>query len=223
MESLGVGKKVNQLSIDEVKSILTAFAALMGIPAQNMPQPEVMLMTINALIRNFGAMHEGEIKKAFEMAATGQLETEEHYQSFSLKYICAVLNAYRVKVNQAMRHYEKVRVEPKQIEYKGEVDWTETLEGLKQNPNGLIPAIMYDWMVQKGLINNTKEEKLAAMRQADIEYRQQIQTKINNGSAKNEDRSELEKLRSGYGRKDAIFNKIANEAKKLLIKKYLHG
>ena len=201
--------------------MFTVFAALMGIPAQNMPQKEVMVVTINALIRNFGAMHEDELKKAFEMAAIGQLDVPEHYQSFCLKHVSAVINAWRIKVNQAMRHYENVRVEPKQLDYKPEVDWTDTLEGLKKNPNGLIPAMMFDWMVQKGLINPTKEEKMNAMRVADMEYRQTLQGRINTGSAKSEDRAELEKMRNGYGRKDAIYTKIANEAKKLLIRKYL--
>ena len=221
---MGQGRKVYQLSIEEVKGILTAFAALMGIPATNMPQPDVMLMTINALIKNFGAMHEGEVKKAFEMAATGQLDIEEHYQSFSLKYICTVLNAYRVKVNNAMRFYENVRKEPtNQLEHKPEVDWTETLEDLKKNPNLPIPASMYDWMAKKGLVNHSKEEKQDAMMEAEIHYRQALHEKLMNGSARSQDKIEYEILKGEYTKKDPIHNRIANEAKKLLIKKYLNA
>lgn len=222
LESLGVGKKLHELSIPTVKNILTAFAGLMGIPATNMPTEEVMIMTINAMIRNFGSMHEGEVKKAFEMAATGQLDVEGHYQSLSLKYICSVLNAFRIKVNQAVRFYENHRREElKQLDYKPEVDWSDTIEQIKKNPDIIFPASIFDWMVQKGMIHPTKEEKLEAMRYADMTYRQMLQTKISNGSAKSDDRRELEKMREGYGRKDAIYNKIANEAKKLLVKKYL--
>jgi hypothetical protein len=226
--SLGEGRLIGELSLNEVKQILTAFAAIMGIPANNMPGEEVMIATIQALVRNFSNMREGEIRKAFEMAATGQLETTEHYQNLSLKYICAVLNAYRVKVNLAMRHYERSRQEPESVPFEGEVDWSSTVDYLieasaKQDPKSLIiPISVYDWLIAKGEINPTAQDKKAVMKRAEIEMGQELLDKMIAGKASGEDKQWHEFLKtSSYKKGDRLHDKLALIAKRILVRDYL--
>lgn len=50
-----------------------------------------------------------EIRLAFELAITGELPVNiEHYQSFDIKYICAILTAYRKKRTESFRKYVNV-------------------------------------------------------------------------------------------------------------------
>ncbi len=228
LESLGQGRILNQLSLAEVKQILTAFAAIMGIPANNMPAEEVMMMTIQAMITNFGAMHEGEVRKAFEMAATGQLEIEEHFQAFSLKYICNVLNAYRVKVNLAMRHYERTRQEPESVPFDGEVDWSDTVQHLievakSQDVKSLIiPIQVYQWLESKGKIKMTVDQKKDAMKMAESEMRQELLEKLVNNRITGEEKQWHELLKtSSYKKGDRLQLRLANMAKRIIVRQYL--
>lgn len=228
MESLGQGRQLNKLSLFDLKQSLTAFAAIMGIPANNMPSNEVMIVTIEALIRNFGAMHEGEVRKAFEMAATGQLEVEEHYQSFSLKYLCSVLNAYRVKVNITMRHYDRISKEPEPIAFEGQVDWTDIVQHLieaskTQDPRSLIiPVQVYDWLVQNGSIVLTVEDKKNAMTSAENELKQELLDKLMSHTLTGQERQWNEMMKtSSYKKGDRLHDRLALMAKKIIVRKYL--
>lgn len=230
MESLGQGRQLNKLSLFELKQSLTAFAAIMGIPATNMPSNEVMIVTIEALIRNFGAMHEGEVRKAFEMAATGQLEIEEHYQSFSLKYLCSVLNAYRVKVNLAMRHYDRISKDPEPIAFEGQVDWTDIVQHLivassSQDPKSLIiPIQVYEWLVKKQVITLSIDDKKNAMTKAENELKQELLDKLMTHSLTGEERQWNEMMKtSSYKKGDRLHDRLALMAKKIIVRNYLNS
>lgn len=228
LESLGEGRLISQLSLVEVKQILTAFAAIMGIPANNMPTEEVMIATIQALVRNFSNMREGEIRKAFEMAATGQLDTVEHFQNLSLKYICTVLNAYRVKVNMAMRHYERSRQEPQSVPFEGEVDWSSTVNFLieastQQDPKSLIiPLDIYDWLISKGEIKPTADEKKACMKRAELELSHDLMNRMIAGKCSGEEKQWHELLKtSSYKKGDRLQTRLSLIAKRILVRDYL--
>lgn len=228
LQSVGQGRLINQLSLGEIKQILTAFAAIMGIPANNMPEEQVMLITIQAMVANFGSMHEGEIRKAFEMAATGQLDIEQHFNVFSLKYICNVLNAYRVKVNLAMRHYERTRREPETVPFEGEVDWADTVSHLidvakTQDPKTLIiPVQIYEWLVQKGILKPTNDEKKDSMKRAEADMKQELLEKLMTHSLTGEERQWNELLKtSSYKKGDRLHDRLANMAKRILVRDYL--
>lgn len=228
LESVGQGRRINSLTLGEVKQTLTAFAAIMGIPANNMPAEEVMMMTIQAIVTNFGSMTEGEIRKAFEMAATGQLDIEQHYQSLSLKYICNVLNAYRIKVNMAMRHYERTRQEPESMPFEGEVNWSETVgylieQAKKQDPSTLIiPVQVYDWLIHTGEMNPSTEEKKMSMKRAEGEMKQQLLEKLMTHSLTGEERQWNEFLKtSSYKKGDRLQTRLANMAKRIIVRDYL--
>lgn len=228
LESLGKGRLVSQLSLVEVKQILTGFAAIMGIPASNMPPEEVMMMTIQAIVTNFGAMHEGEIRKAFEMAAIGQLEIEEHYQSLSLKYICNVLNAYRIKVNLAMRYYERVRKEPVSEPHNGEVDWSDTVANLIQQAKVkdlrtiVIPVFVYDWLIRQGIIALSNEQKKAYIKKAEHEIGEELMAKIMRRKSSDEEKKWYELLQtSSYKKGDVLHSKVVNKAKTIIVRDYI--
>lgn len=228
LESLGEGRRLNEMSLKDVQQIVTAFAALIGVHATNMPTQEVMVVTIQALVRNFGSMYEGEVRKAFEMAATGHLEVEEHYQTLSLKYICSVLNAFRIRVNQEMRFVNNKHLEMPTEKFEGEVDWSDTVKHLidvskTQDPKTLIiPIQIYDFLINRKLVTLTGEEKKKFMQKAESEFRQELQEKIIGNKADGEQRQWYELLKtSSYKKGDRLHETIAMKAKKIVVREYL--
>ena len=216
------------MNLKDVQSIVTAFAALMGVHASNLPAPDVMLVTIQALVRNFGSMHEGEVRKAFEMAATGQLDVEEHYQTLSLKYLCSVLNAFRIRVNQEMRFYNQTKTDMPTEKFEGEVDWSDTVKHLievskhQDAKTLIIPVQIYDFLINKKLGTLTGEAKTAYMVTAESEMRQEIQEKIISNKADGEQRQWYELLKtSSYKKGDRLHTSLAMKAKKIVVREYL--
>lgn len=63
------------------------------------------------LQRYFPILSLAEVKLAFELLVVGQLGQIEHYQQLSVDYVCKVLNAYKLKQQQALAN--AVRLQPK--------------------------------------------------------------------------------------------------------------
>ena len=162
------------------------------------------------------------------MAATGQLDIEEHYQTLSLKYLCSVLNAFRIRVNQEMRFYNNTKMDMPTEKFEGEVDWTDTVKHLIevskfQDPKTLIiPIQIYDFLIKRNLISLTGEEKKKFMQKAEAEMRQEIQEKIISNKADGEQRQWYELLKtSSYKKGDRLHDTIAMKAKKIVVREYL--
>lgn len=224
LKVLGKGKRLHELTLQEVNQMLIWFSALIGIPANNLPQQEVMVAIMQGLVRNFGSMYEPEVRLAFEMAATDKLEVEGHFQTFSLKYIASVLNAFRVQVNKEMNFHTRRAVPTTKELPSTPADWSECLSYIKyeisQGRSPIIPATMYDWMVTQGMINPTKEEKIAAMNKAHNRMKAELHSRIMNKPS-GTDREEWQQINQKYSKNDPIYSKVSNEAKKVLVFLYL--
>lgn len=203
--------------------MLTWFAALSGIPATSLPSEEVMFAIIQGLIRNFGSMHEPEVRLAFEMAATDKLDVEGHYQTFSLKYLSSVLNAFRVHVNKSMTYHSR-RAMPEQPSISTQTDWSESIEYLKEEVKKgnqpIIPVAVYDWMIEKEMINPSVEDKKIAMNKAHNQMKAELHSRIM-GKPSGSDREDWDQINKKYSKNDKIHSKVANEAKKILVFAYL--
>ena len=228
LDSLRQGRRLSDIDNTEIKNVLTAFAALVGMPSTSLPTPEIMLVTIEAIKRNFGNMFEGEVRTAFEMASTGKLDAEDHYHSFSLKYICGVLNNYRIQVNKAVRFAESRRVEPQPSISNEEVDWQSTIDFLvdqvkEQDVRSLIiPVAIYDWLIKTNKVTLTIDQKLSWLKKAEIELEGDIFEKTVSRDVTGEERQWSELLKtSSYKKGDRLHNKLTIIAKRLVVRDYL--
>lgn len=222
LDSVGKGRAINDISIADCDKFLTILAKLVGIRNENLPDKEESLLLIRSLNRVYGNVKDEEITTAFEMAASGQLDAEEHYQSFSFKYISSVINAYIKQVNEAKKYIPK----QKQIEeplFETEVDWSDTIQFLiKEISNGnepIIPSLIYDWMIEKNIIQVTNEEKKSAMKMGERIYKSQLMKRWE-ARPNSIDRSEIEQLDRGYDKTKPVYQKVVNEAKRYILKNY---
>lgn len=224
LDSVGKGNAINDISIADLDKLLTILAKLVGIRNENLPDKEESLLVIRSLNRIYPTVKDEELKVAFELCACGQLDCEEHYQSFNFKYISSVINSYIKSVNEANKYVRKEQNKIDEPLFEKEADWTDTLEYLiSEYSNGneaIIPTYMYDWMIAKNHIVLSKGDKLAAMRIGEKAYRIQVHNKWEE-RPNSEDRAILYELDRGYSKGSNTYNKVVNEAKRYLIKSYI--
>lgn len=225
LQSVAQGPKLQDISIQELDQLLLILTELVGILPANRPGKESALLLIQSLVRNFGTMTTGELRAAFEQAAAGKIEAPEHYQAFSFAYVCGVLNSYRREVNKAMRIAESSsRPAEAPSAPAGGIDWSDTIEYLRAEIRRgrpfIVPVAVYDWLLSRGEISPSLEEKKQAMSRAEARYKAMLQDRIQS-KPRASDKQELEALKS-YRKGDRIFSILANEAKKIIVEAYLH-
>lgn len=176
---------------------------------------EEKTMLIQFIQKEYGGHTAKEFLDAFTLAVTGKLDVNvETYQNFSIAYVSKIMNAYRKwasKVYDENReHFE--RVEPKTALPPSEVDWMEVWEDIKAGKTAIIPEVIYEWGVKKGLIPQLgKTEKYDYLRQASVKLSQEI-------SLLSIPQSQVMALQKKY--KDLNNPAVIAEAKRLIIKNY---
>ena len=169
--------KINKSSVEEIKQVLRLCLIKIGLRSQNWPSDEEKMVLIEHIVRNYGNHTCEEIKLAFDMAMLGKLteinsRNEEIvldpncYENFSCLYFSKIMNSYRSWAKEAYQHLPKsnlTQIEnvPTGTSDKEMAQWIEDWR-LKindiRNPT-LIPPSFYEWLVEKGEINLTKEQK----------------------------------------------------------------
>lgn len=180
--------KIKNSSVDELKQVLRLVMIKIGLRSQNWPSEEEKMVLIEHIIKNFGGHTCEEIKLAFDMAMDGKLEDVDlkgnHiivnancYENFSCLYFSGIMGAYRSWSKEAYRFLSQ----PKQalLEEKKEITddemmewvtgWYETIKKI-ENPI-LIPPTFYDWLVKKGMLVLTKEQKRDYITKQAVTYR----------------------------------------------------
>lgn len=224
LNSFRKGTRLNDLSIADTDKLLLILAKLVGIKTENFPDREESLLIIRSLNRMFPNTTDEELKTAFELVGAGKLDTDEHYQHFNFKYISAIINSYARAINEASKYVQHKAIEEKPL-FEQEVDWTDTInylidEAVNKNDNLLIPLELYQWCIDKGIIVATKQMKANAMNLAHKKYYVEV-TKRWTVRPNSVDRAELYSLERGYKKGDQIYDRVANLAKKLIVKDYI--
>lgn len=85
---------------------------LVGMRANNLPDDAEREVLVNYIVKHFGGHTPAEIKLAFEMAVSGELDmpdrfTVQAYENFSVLYFSTIMNAYRNWSKQAVAHAVK--------------------------------------------------------------------------------------------------------------------
>lgn len=102
-------------SLDELKNALVYVYVLTGLRAQNYPAGEEKEMLHRFVVQHYGGHSADEIKLAFELAITLQLDVDANcYENFSIAYFCRIMEAYRVWTREQLRQLP-VPVQPLKI------------------------------------------------------------------------------------------------------------
>jgi hypothetical protein len=159
--------KINKSSVEEIKQVLRLTLIKIGLRSQNWPSDEEKLVLIEHIIKNYGNHTCEEIKLAFDMAIGGRLDVEVNcYENFSCLYFSNIMNAYRHWANEAYRHLpeknnQQIENVPRETSDEEMAQWIMDWKYKVKEINNpiMIPPMFYDWLVEKGMINLTKEEK----------------------------------------------------------------
>ena len=226
LDILKKGTQFKKFGIEESVKFLELMMVIIGIPPANYPSKNTQFVNVDLVLRNYGSMTDIEIRNAFEMAANGQLDIPEHYNNFSFKYFSTVINAWKQKVNEAMKDEMKTDV-IEQPKFIGEVDWSDTLEMIIEQSKEvnlnkiIIPTYLYDWMVRKGMINPTGEERKQMFEKIKLKTSEILANKYLNGFATNEDKAMLRNLNDGFDKNSAEHSYIVTESKKQFVINYI--
>jgi hypothetical protein len=154
---------------DGLTSALQYSMMLAGIRANNAPTQAEFDFLKYYLIKNFGRHTAAEIRLAFDLAFSGQLQLgidgAKCFENFSCEYVGRILNAYRKWAE--LQHKEIPNDPPANLlEYTPNlVNWAEEFELLKQAAKDgtidkcIIVTTLYDWLVENGMLNLTGPEK----------------------------------------------------------------
>lgn len=146
---------------EPIKQSLRYCMLLVGIRAQNMPDEEEKGVLIDFIREHYSGHTSLEIKIAFDMAVSGQLDIDDVkcYENFSCEYLARIMSAYRKKAAVEVKQIkmpENDEKEPnKVISITGSVDWSkEWSELLNSAKNGtiyktFIPLYLYDWILKQ--------------------------------------------------------------------------
>ena len=149
---------------------------IIGLRPQHFPTDYETQFLIDYIKTNHGGRGIGELYYAFELAVQDKLDIESAnpYDQFSVIYFERIMIAYRGYLNKKYIEESKIRIEPKQIEYK--MTKEEKLEYINEwrereiKDIRLIPVYLYEWLEELGELMLDKEEKLKIYEQAATMY-----------------------------------------------------
>ncbi len=168
-----------------------------------------------------------ELKQAILMYVAGEFNNDKLYttQQFNAVVLGKVMAAYDEHKKQALNKYMRIRSEQKAEEERKNQELTPeqkmnlTKQGLENCYNAYIKtqsiiegyAWVYDYIVSKEVLTNTKEEKNQAIKEAKEILLKRL-------SSKTMSRDTYKNFKADIEKKDS--NKVIVEAKNILLKQY---
>jgi hypothetical protein len=107
-------QRITQLDIEPLKQALRYAMVLVGIKAHNVPNDREKAVLIQFIQKNYGGHTPDEIRLAFDLAVSGELDVEDVkcYENFSPLYFAQIMNAYRI---WARHKYKELKPKPKEL------------------------------------------------------------------------------------------------------------
>ena len=173
-------KKIKDFENEDFKSLhklLLKWGKFIGL--KEAPDDEQMFMLVVFVKESFTQMSLAEITNSFNLAISGTLNINvEHYNSFSPIYISKIFNAYLEYKKEVMYKFHKLEEEEARNQRERPLSVEEIEEKNKENAimvftqyqaEKTIPDygyLIYDYLIEKNLINFTKEEKTSILYEA---------------------------------------------------------
>lgn len=169
---------IAKVPIDQVKEALRYAMVKIGLRSQNWPQDEEKALLLAHIVREYGNHTVEEIRLAFDMAIAGKLEllpgeSVNCYENFSCLYFSSIMNAYRRWAAQTHRQVKPALPEAtpgEEMTDEAMEEWVNQTRKMRLSVE-LLPVLMYDWLLKKGRISTSVEQKKEYLMRA-VAYRQ---------------------------------------------------
>ena len=130
-----------------------------------MPQSVEIGVLIEHIIQNYGNHSAAEIKLAFDMAIAGKLDCDPNcFENFSCLYFSNIMNAYRIFAKEQKKYIKEPVIElPPPAPEQQDEEMAAWLQDVKekftagQYDFNILPVILYEYALNKGLINGDKK------------------------------------------------------------------
>lgn len=154
---------------------------------KTMPDSLAQKRMIHYLINYYQDLSFEEIVKAFELALVGKFEVNtEHYDSFDIKYLTRILNAYRVYRNELTRKLKPTlqipEHKPTETEKRNSrIQFFQHLEKTYQEflktgkLNILVPWLVYNRLLNYNILHISEARWNQLMEQAGLKYQRRLQ------------------------------------------------
>jgi len=219
--SARASKKVNNCTLEELKEKLKYIFKLIGLVKS--PDKVEKDILIDFILNDMKQFRIEEFPLAFKMLVRGDFTIEnDHFQNFSVKYLCSVMNAY-AECEKRKKHFqdEKLKELPMSAKLSDSEKQKIVDEGIKQayekyKKTGILQkpcAWIFTELENKGRIMLSKEEKMNfySMAQEENKKRLEVKKSTSNYFEMKEIHKELE---------NADPNKLKNLARELALKAY---
>lgn len=186
-------RTLNKSTVDELKQVLKLVMIKVGIRANNLPNDIEKEVLIEHIITNYGNHTPMEIKLAFDMAISGKLDDLDKkgniidldincYENFTCLYFSKIMSSYRRWArqthNQLKKDYPKMIAEQTKLSDEEIADWICDWENMVDINIDLIPLMFYDFLINKGIVKISKEEKWKYLEKATTKIKVQLQEEI---------------------------------------------
>ena len=220
---------INKSTVEELKQVLKLVMLKVGIRANNLPNDIEKAVLIEHIINQYGKHTPAEVRLAFDMAISGKLDLEEKevicYENFSCLYFSKIMNAYRV---WAMQTFNQLKMDnpittEQELEPIEMIDWIADWKKQENINLLLIPLSFYDFLVDTDMIVLTRDEKIEWFNQSKLAIKTELLAAIPECKTTDalNDWKLFEKSEASKEWDRAMYGRIANRAKRLIVYQYL--
>ncbi|MDB5200554.1 MAG: hypothetical protein JWO92_2517 [Chitinophagaceae bacterium] len=179
--------RIDKASTDAISQVLRRCMLKVGMRANNLPNNIESVVLYEHLINFYGGLKLEELKLAFDLATSGQIEVPDTFENFSCSYLSKVLNAYRTWASKKYTDNLGIIEKPKLENKPSGIDWRESIQNAYEGfMNGKAPyrlwvVEMYDQLVYDDFIPalyykefDVKNELLQAVHKEIIQVEKKI-------------------------------------------------
>lgn len=171
--------------LDELGKIFMQVVGDLGV--KTLPDKAAEQRIVHYVANYYRDLTPKEIRKAFELAIVGELDTDiEHYNSFDMKYICKILNAYRKRRTEALRNMKQAKPEepepeitPEQKEQIRKQFFTTLCERYERYCKGdelgvMSLSLVYNLFIDEGILEVSEQKWVELKYEARRQYKIQL-------------------------------------------------
>lgn len=137
VEEINGGDKIKNTPVSKVEEALRWCMMKVGIRENNLPCKEEAYLLYDHLTRFYGGHTIGELKLAFEMAISGQLDIDESdanpFGSFDCRYLSCIMNSFERWATEVYSQH-RVQIEgsanPPLVQHGTSFDWRGNIQEL---------------------------------------------------------------------------------------------
>jgi len=176
-------------TIDSIRQEIGECIAVIisDIGVKTMPDKYAQKRIIYYLLSYYRDFSIQEIRLAFELALVGKVQVDvEHYQSFDIRYLSRILNAFRLyrnEQNQRLITNQPIKLEPisEKEKQKIEIKYYKSLEKAYEyyEATGIfnisIHWLAYNQLLEIGLLEINDNDWIRFIRKAEIDYKTHLE------------------------------------------------